>query len=200
MADNKNQSKVKKEADSPVNKINGLGRGSVGLVRRFERTPMNPLPSSYIECYIINLLNNTTIKFVTLPEDLNESYSGGMNPQEVLGRTTPYFTYNNNDARSVSYSIRLHEDVCKDMMVVIDELKRLVYPRYVGSVVDPPYCYVKFGDMVNMKAIVSDVSLDWGDTIIEGTSHFARCDVSLSFLELRNITLPTVDLNPFEEG
>lgn len=193
-----NQKKVSKEVESPVNRVSGIGK-SVGIAQTFQWTAMNPLPSNYIECYIKNLLNNTTIQFVTLPEDISESYNGGVNPQEVLGRSAPFLTYNNNDARSVSYSIKLHEDVCQDMMKVIDELKRLVYPRYTGSVVEPPYCYVKFGDMVSMKAVVNDVSLDWGDSILDGSKHFSRCDVSLSFTEFRNMKLPTVDLNPFEE-
>lgn len=163
-------------------------------------TTSNVAPGNLIPCYIVNKLTGDTIQFMVLPEEVTESYSVSMEPKEIMGRSAPYISYSGNEARTVGYSITLHEDIVQNMMTVIDKLKRLVYPKYTDSHIQPPYQYVKFGDMIDMMAVVTSVSLSWGQTIIEDQQHYSQCEVSLEFMELRISSLPSVDANPFQEG
>lgn len=148
-------------------------------------------PTTLIPCYIVNLLTDKTIKFGVLPEEISESHDASWDSTDVRGRSAPYFGYAGNGARTVSYSITLHSDLCKDIKNTVNELKKLVYPKYLGSIVNPPYCYVKFGDMVSMRAIVNSVSVSWSGTIIEDCKYYSTAEVSLEFSELCMNNIPT---------
>jgi hypothetical protein len=78
------------------------------------------------------------------------------------------------------------------MMKVVKFLKGLVYPKYSGSIVIPPYCLVHFGGMVsNMTAVINNVSLSWGGPILSDANHYSKVDISLDFTELRRSSIPT---------
>jgi hypothetical protein len=148
-------------------------------------------PSEYITCYIRNMITDETITFETLPDSVSESFSASWSPHEVLGRSAPYYNYSGNDARSVSYSIKLYKDALADkFLTTVRQLESLVYPSYNGIVAKPPFCYVRFGGMVKMFAIVNSVSVSWGDTIIAddytdaNENTFSTADVSIDFVEL----------------
>lgn len=147
--------------------------------------------------YIINQVTEEKIVFYTLPDDISESYSASWDNSEVRGRSAPYHGYSGNEARSVSYSFTLYEDLCgESYMDIIDALKRLVYPKYNGSIVIPPYCILKIGDMVNrVTAIVNSVSVSWGGTVIEGNKHYSKADISLDYTQvyLDNSKLPSAE-------
>lgn len=150
-------------------------------------------PSSILSCYIINKITEETIIFNAYPTELNESFSAGFDSQSIMGRSSPYFTYSGNEARSISYSLTLQEDICPNMRAVVDRLKALVYPKYAGSLVQPPYCYLKFGDMVSCYAIVDGVDFSWGETVLSGSTHFSQVEVSFSYQEMRLSSLPMAD-------
>jgi hypothetical protein len=145
-------------------------------------------PNAYITCYIRNMITGETIEFVTLPEDINENVSASWATHEVMGRSAPYFNYSGNDARSVSYNVKLFKDALGDKFVTtVRQLQSLVYPRYSGALVIPPYCYVRFGKMVKMFAIVNSVSVNWDGTFIDGepnSNTYSVADVGLDFSEL----------------
>lgn len=159
----------------------------------------NVSASDIMVCYIINKLTGDTIVFNAYPADLNESYSAEFNPSAVMGRSSPYWSYSGNSARSISYQVVLLEDICPNMMSVVDQLRGLVYPNYAGSLVQPPYCYIKFGDMVSCSAIVDSVDFTWGETVLADNQHFSKVEVSLSYQELRLGSLPTSS-GVFNEG
>jgi hypothetical protein len=89
-------------------------------------------------------------------------------------------------------------------METIDKCKRLVYPNYTaGGIVIPPYCYVRFGGIVKMFAIIDSVNVSWSGTIISDNevvpssgevysgntdpneNVYSQCELSFSFTELR---------------
>ena len=153
-------------------------------------TSDNP-PSEYITCYIYNMITGEMIEFVTLPDSVSETFSASWNSHEVLGRSAPYYNYSGNDARSVSYGVKLFKDALgEDFIKVVRQIESLVYPQYTGSLAIPPYCYVRFGGMVKMFAIVNSVSVQWGDTIIAddfvdaNENTFSTADISIDFTEL----------------
>lgn len=156
-------------------------------------------PSDLMTHFIQNMLTGETKTFNTLPDDVTETYSTSWDMTDIRGRSAPYIGYSGNEARSVSYSITLQEDMCDDMMGVVKFLKGLVYPKYYGSLVDPPYCVVKLGGMVDsMTAVVNSVSVSWEGPILGDDSstsdHYSRAEISLDFTELRNRNIPTADL------
>lgn len=162
-------------------------------------------PQDIVSCYIINYLNGDTIIFATLPEDMSENYTTEWNSQTPMGRSAPFISYQNNGSRTVDFSVKLHYDICPDMMDVVKRLKGFTYPKYNGSLVQPPFCYVHFGNMVNMKAVINSISFQWDGTLSsdeimnQPTGSFTSCNISFNFTELRIDSLPTVS-NPLDEG
>lgn len=148
-------------------------------------------PNSIIVCYILNMLTNEVIKFPAYPPELSESYSSSYTTTDIAGRSAPYFSYGGNPARSFDYSVTVQEDIVKDLKLLVNKIKGLVYPIYYGSLVQPPYCYVKFGDMISSYAIVESVSFTWGETVLDGSTTFSKVDISFSFQEMRQNSLPT---------
>lgn len=155
-------------------------------------------PNSIITCYIVNKITDEVIKFPAYPTEMSESYSSSYTQTDIVGRSSPYFSFGGNPARSFDFPLTIQEDIVKDMTLLVEKLKALVYPNYVGSIVQPPYCYVKFGDMLSCYAIVESISFSWGETILDGSQHFSKCDVSFSFQEMRQSMLPTA-YGPFNE-
>lgn len=161
-------------------------------------------PEKYITCYIYNLITNEKIIFKTTPEGVTESYQASWSSQEVLGRSAPYLAYNNNSARTADYSVLLDRNIMgdPDYLKTIDQCKRLVYPKYTGGgLVIPPYCYVRFGGMLKMFAIVESVNVSWSGVFLssdDSRNNFStsaggdpnknvlsQCEVSFSFQEIR---------------
>lgn len=171
-------------------------------------------PDDLITCYIYNLITDEKIEFVVIPDGVNETYQAEWTTQDVIGRSAPFIAFMNNPARSVDYSIQLDRDILGDPFYAetIDKCKRLVYPNYTaGGLVIPPYCYVRFGGIVKMFAIVDSVGVSWSGTIISDNevvpssgnvysgntdpneNLYSQCELSFSFTELRtrNQPLPT---------
>jgi hypothetical protein len=148
-------------------------------------------PDDYITCYIRNMITDETITFKTTPDSISENYSASWSSHEVLGRSAPYYSYGGNDARSVSYSVKLFKDALGDKFVTtVKQCASLVYPRYQGVYAIPPYCYVRFGGMIKMFAIVNSVAITWGDVFIAdemvdaNSNTFSTADISFDFSEL----------------
>lgn len=128
-------------------------------------------PRNYMICYIRDLINDRTITFKTLPESVSETYSSEWSSESVTGRSAPYMAYNGNPSRTVDYSVTLNRDILgdPDFQNTINKCKMLVYPNYAGGgIVTPPYCYVRFGGMIKMFAVVESVSVSWEGPIISG--------------------------------
>lgn len=158
-----------------------------------------PDPNTIITCYILNKLTDTVIKFPAYPTDVNESFSAEFNQKEVMGRSAPYFSFGGNGSRGVSYSVKVSDDICSDLMGLVNSIKGLIYPKYYGSIVQPPFCYVKFGEMISMTAIVESVDFSWGETILENSQHFSVVEINFSFQEMRLESIPTTT-GIFNEG
>lgn len=140
------------------------------------------IPKEYIPCYLINLVTNTKIEFDITPDSIEDSNRASFDTQSVRGRSSPYQGYSESGPRTISYSITLHHDLCKDgLLSTINKLKALTYPEY-GGVLNLPLCLVRIGDMVHCKAIVSDVGVTWQKPIRNGI--YLVAEISLSFTEV----------------
>jgi hypothetical protein len=148
-----------------------------------------------VNCFVRNLITNETITFKAPPESISESYSASFDATEVRGRSAPYYGYSGNEARTVSYSVTLLEDVLgTDYMSTINKLRALVYPKYYGSLVVPPSCKIKLGDMVKAHStnvfIVNSVGVEWSGTILEGSNHYSQAEISFDLTEVVRGSLP----------
>lgn len=148
-------------------------------------------PETYITCYIRNMITDETITFATTPDSVTENVSASWSSHEVLGRSAPYYNYGGNDARSVSYGVKLFKDALGDkFLTTIRQCQSLVYPQYQGVFAVPPYCYVRFGGMVKMFAIVNSVSVSWDGVFIAtdesdpNINTLSTADISFDFTEL----------------
>lgn len=159
-------------------------------------------PQEYMTCYIYDLLNDRKIEFKTLPENVSENFASEWSSESVMGRSAPYLAFNGNPSRTVDYSVTLNRDILgdPDFQNTINKCKMLVYPNYVGGgIVTPPYCYVRFGGMIKMFAVVDSVSVSWEGSIISDNSTqyrtvessdpnlnlFSQAEISFSFTEIR---------------
>lgn len=152
----------------------------------------NPDPNSILVFYIINMVTGEIIKFPAYPSDLSESYSADFQSNSPMGRSAPYIYYGGNDARSFSFSVWVEANMCDDYAGTIKKLRALIYPEYRGSIVAPPYCHVRFGDMLNTKAIIESIDFSWAEDapVLEGSNYISRCEISFTFNELRLKSIP----------
>lgn len=149
-----------------------------------------------IQCYIINLLSDSVIRFRLIPDDFSESLSANYEQQEIRGRSAPFISYNATGARTVSLSVTLYDEFCDEgILPTVNKLKALVYPSYEGSIVLAPKCFVRFGHMIGMRAVVDSVGVNWEKPILfslDGKQVFNKAEVSLEFTEIINTEIPTV--------
>lgn len=138
------------------------------------------ITKDYIPCYIINTVTGGTIEFDCEPDEISDTVSAQFDPQEIRGRSSPYQGYNSSGPRTLSFSLILHDDLCKEgILNTINRLKSLVYPGY-GGVLSTPACLVRIGDMIHMKAIVSDVGVSWQKPYRNGVYLLAEVSLTLS--------------------
>lgn len=136
----------------------------------------------YIPCYIINLVTGTRIEFDITPDSIEDSNNASFDSQSIRGRSSPYQGYSESGPRTISYSVTLHHDLCKDgLLNTVNKLKALTYPEY-GGILQLPLCLVRLGDMIHCKAIVGDVGVSWQKPIRDGI--YLVADISISFTEV----------------
>lgn len=135
-----------------------------------------------ISCYIKNLITGTTIEFDLIPEEFSETNVATYDQHNIRGRSSPIQGYSNSGPRNISYMVQIHDDCCTNGIVdTVNKLRALSYPEYGGSIV-PPKCYIRFGDMLSIKAVVINVNVTWRKPYRNGT--FINADVSLDFIEI----------------
>lgn len=137
-----------------------------------------------VECYIKNLITGTTVKFRALPDELSESIESSFEEQPIRGRSEAYQGYSNTGPYSVSFDVTLYDDYCENgIQNTINNLKALAYPDYSGTIISP-LCYVRFGNMISMKAIVSSVSISRSKPYRDGV--YLSATVGFEFTECEN--------------
>lgn len=136
-------------------------------------------------CYILNLLTNTKIEF-DVPGgggvgDLSENTSASYDSISIRGRSNQIQGYDTSGPRTVSVSITLHDDYCKDgLEQTIANLKALCYPAYEGYV-DPPVCYVKITKAIKGIFTVGSVGVSYKPPIRD--NMYVCADVSIDLTE-----------------
>lgn len=143
------------------------------------------MSGSKMPMYVINLVTGTHINIDLVPEELSEDFAANFEDISPRGRSNSIQGYDTSGPHTVSFSIKVHEDYCKDgFMTTMNRLRALTYPGYEGRV-EPPKCYIRIGRMIAMTATPRSVGVSWAGVIRDG--HFTSADVSFSFTEAESI-------------
>lgn len=154
------------------------------------------MKSHDIDMYIKSLGDYDTgvrVELTLPPESIDESYSANFNTASMQGRSTPIHGYGDGGPKTVSFTVKLHDDFIdsggKDIVDIVNEIKSLSYPVYRNRVI-PPRVLVKLGSMIEMTAVCTSVGVNWqlpyGQTQ-SGRVSYLHADISLSFDEVRSI-------------
>ena len=120
------------------------------------------------DMHIVNLLTKTSTSFKLTPEEISDNINANFNDQDIPGRSAPIPGYSSTGPRSISFTIKLHDDYCEGGLIkTIRQLKALAYPNYT-EYVTPPSCYLRVGDLIQMTAICKEVGVSWQKPIRQG--------------------------------
>lgn len=154
------------------------------------------IAKEYIPCYIVNAVTGDTIEFDCEPESFDESNSNNFDMQDIRGRSNPFQGYNNSGPRTISFTLPLHDDLCKlGILNTVNKLRALVYPGYEGDVLVPPVVLFRIGDMFNCKCIVNDVSISWQKPYRNNVYTYAEANISLTEVVDRPFSATEISAN-----
>lgn len=140
-----------------------------------------------IDCYITNLLTNTTIIVQVLPDSLSDAVNATFDDVQTRGRTSPYKAYANSGPRTISFSLELFDDYLdENIVMVVRKLQALCYPTKSSTFVNAPKCRVKMGEMFAFTGVCNSVSVDWQKDAGFKYGRYSHASVSLDFNEVED--------------
>lgn len=146
-----------------------------------------------ITATIVNLTTGKVIEMTHIPEELEDSNSASFSEVNIQGRSAPVLGYDGSGPRMIRFTLQLHDDYCpQGIKQEVQNLKALTYPKYSGSRIEPPRCYVRIGNFLRMTGVCDDVSVNWKKPYRDGV--FVYADVSLSFKAALEMPLSANDV------
>lgn len=118
-----------------------------------------------------------TIPFI--PETLEHSYNAEFQEQSLLGRLSPIYVYSGNSKETLSFSLKIHEDLIieqgqfESIVDFVEALKRFSYPRADKSF---PMAYFSLGEKTGRGII--EITPSWSKPFRNG--HYAVVDLSFN--------------------
>ena len=137
--------------------------------------------------YIANLTTGTYIYFDVAPDGhISDGVNASYDSMQVPGSTRTIYGYENTGPRTISFSVRLHDDYCRyGIKTTVNYLRALAYPEY-GGFVYPPQCYVRIGNLMRFTGICTSVGFSWDRPI--RNNMYLVADVSLTFDVIYNFS------------
>ena len=136
----------------------------------------------YFDSFIFNLATTSIIEF-HMPSDLSDSMSANFESQNVRGRSAQYHGYNDSGPRSISFSIELQADYCKEEFnTTLAKLKALVYPVYTNGVIYPS-CVIKLGNVLTGQFIINSVGVSYDGSAPKRDHLYTKATVSIDATE-----------------
>lgn len=134
-----------------------------------------------LQCYIVNLLTNTTVVFNSTPDSIQESISMVMNQISIQGRSDPLFYYSSTGPRSVTFTLPVFDELTPSGIVpFVNNVRAIMYPTYSGYVINSPKIYMKLGNFISILGFCENLAVDWQPTPIND-STFQYADVTFTF-------------------
>lgn len=146
-------------------------------------------------CFIKNLITGTTIQLRSgLPEGMSDNANASFDPANIRGRSNQIQGYSDTEARTVSFDYTFHEELEPEgLLTVISRIKALEYPGY-ASVVEPPKCYLRLGNVVRGTFICTDASVSYKDDAGSRDDYYLGADVSFSFTETNDFARSAAEI------
>ena len=124
-------------------------------------------------------VNGTTLYFPCFPESYSDSHTASVSPMNILGRSEPFQIYQNSGPRTVSVSFRMDREMNRTCEVgaIIGLVQSACYPIGIYPII--PRCTLIIGNNCAITGIITDVSTDWGETIIDNMYMVATLQFSV---------------------
>lgn len=122
-------------------------------------------------CYLIiddvnaGATNQQSIKFQSMPDDLQSTKTANINEIQILGRSEPIKTYGSSGPRS--WNLELHffnndGDSVNEVVRWTNWLESLAYPIYLNGIsYGLPRLIFAFGNILQVRVICSSVTTTW---------------------------------------
>ena len=129
------------------------------------------------KCYISD--SNKIVYFPCFPDSYSDSHTASVTPQTPLGRSEPFQIYQNSGPRTVSVEFRMDREMARKNEIgqIVGFVQSLTYPTGSGTII--PRCTLVIGDNCYITGIVTDVSTNWSDTIINNVYMIATLSFSV---------------------
>lgn len=112
------------------------------------------------------------VAFQTMPDEIPDSKSANWNRISPWGRGEPYRVYSGSDSRTINLELEffvstdyLDEGTLDFLRSRVNFLRSLVYPESEdansGIVTHPPVVWLLVGDLLNVRAVVTNCSVRW---------------------------------------
>ena len=145
--------------------------------------------SDRFSCYIVNKVTNKTIPILFSPNSISDNVGATFNQQSIPGGSAPAITYSNTGARTVSIDFFVPIDYLPpntsyaNTEEYLNDLRSLVYPKYVGAKITPPECSLHLTNIV-IDGVCTQCNISYKTEQKYGSDGALGADVSLSFLEV----------------
>ena len=165
--------------------LTGKDASTVTIAGGYELTP----------CFIKNLITGTTIELrYGLPEGLSDSASASFEGANIRGRSNQIQGYSDTEARNISFEYTFHEELEPEgLLTTIARIKALEYPGY-ASVVEPPKCYLRLGNVVRGTFICTSADVSFRDDAGVRDDFYLGADVSFSFTETNDFARSAAEI------
>ncbi|AWD93029.1 hypothetical protein HSE3_gp077 [Bacillus phage vB_BceM-HSE3] len=158
-----------------------------------EKKPVRLTPDrDPITGLVYNMNTGTKFEFPAMPDEISDNENAQFEDQAIAGRSAPIFNYSSSGPRSVSFSITLHDDYCKDgILATVNKFKALVYPSY-RELIASPKCYIRIGDFIRCICVVESVDVTWKKPYRNGI--YIVADVNISLKEVADVPYSTHEI------
>lgn len=157
-------------------------------------------------------------KFCLIPQypvQITDSNSASFEQTNILGRSSPLYSYSHSGPRTVGFTLTLHRDMLTDVSItknnfgfepgqqyqiveeLINTLQASVLPKYEDAtkMVNPPIVAVRFGDNVYIKGVITGgISTTYSGPIVE----YGEGDERKSLYSIVSINLTISEYDPYD--
>ena len=118
--------------------------------------------------------------FPCYPESYSDSHQASLATQTPLGRSEPFYIYQNSGPRTVNVSFRMDREMThtSDIGYIVRLVQSACYPAGTYATIIPR-CTLTIGNNCSITGLISNVNTNWSDTIIGGQYMVATLDFSV---------------------
>lgn len=115
------------------------------------------------QCQVI--VNGITLYMPCYPDSVSDTTAINYSSENTLGRSEPFYAYNNSGPRTISFSFRMHREMIGSESVneienIVKTIESAVYPNYDNSV-SAVKVSVKIGNVIYISGIMTSQSTNW---------------------------------------